>query len=127
MSERRWVASAAPWESEFGYCRAIRVGAHVQVSGTAPVMPDGAPPPAGAYEQTKRCFEIIAAALAEAGAGLEHVVRTRIYSVRREHFADIARAHVETFGEIRPASTCIVATLLDPRWTVEVEADAIVD
>ena len=127
MSERQRVASGSPYESQVGFCRAVRVGQHVHVAGTAPVMPDGAPPPADPYLQAKRCLEIIASALSEAGAGLEHVVRTRIFGVRREDFAAIGRAHAEVFGEVRPASTYVVVGLLDPRWAVEIEADAIVD
>jgi len=82
--------------------------------------------PPDVYSQTKRCLEIVGAALAEAGAGPEHVVRTRIYAVRRDDFHEIGRAHAEFFGETRPASTYIVAGLLDSRWAVEIEADAIV-
>lgn len=126
MSERRQVSSGSPYEDQIGFSRAVRVGPHVAVSGTAPVMPDGAPVPADVYSQTRRCLEIVAAALAEAGAGLEHVVRTRIYAVRREDFHEIGRAHAEFFGETRPASTYVVVGLLDSRWAVEIEADAIV-
>jgi enamine deaminase RidA (YjgF/YER057c/UK114 family) len=90
-------------------------------------MPDGAPPPADPYLQAKRCLEIIASALSEVGAGLEHVVRTRIFGARREDFAAIGRAHAEVFGEVRPASTYVVVGLLDPRWAVEIEAEAIID
>lgn len=126
MSERREVSSGSPYEDRIGFSRAVRVGSHVAVSGTAPVMPDGAPVPPDVYSQTKRCLEIVGAALAEAGAGPEHVVRTRIYAVRRDDFHEIGRAHAEFFGETRPASTYIVAGLLDSRWAVEIEADAIV-
>jgi enamine deaminase RidA (YjgF/YER057c/UK114 family) len=127
VTERRRVSSGSPYESQIGFSRAVRVGAHIHVAGTAPVFPDGAPPPADPYLQTKRCLEIIAEALAELGAGLEQVVRTRIYAVRREDVVAIGRAHAEAFGEVRPAATFVVAGLLDPRWAVEIEADAIVD
>jgi enamine deaminase RidA (YjgF/YER057c/UK114 family) len=123
---RQRVSSGSPYESQIGFSRAVRVGGIIHVAGTAPVMPDGAPPPADPYLQAKRCLEIIANALAEAGAGLDHVVRTRIYAVRREDYANIGRAHAEAFGESRPASTFVVVGLLDPRWAVEIEADAIV-
>lgn len=109
-----------------GFSRAVRVGAHVHVSGTAPIMPDGAPPPEGAYAQTRRCLEIILAALAEAGSGPEDVVRTRIFATSAADFEEVARAHGEVFAEIRPANAYIVVSgLVDPRWRVEIEADAV--
>jgi enamine deaminase RidA (YjgF/YER057c/UK114 family) len=109
-----------------GFSRAVRVGPHIFVAGTAPIMPDGGEPPAEAYGQTRRCLEIILAALAEAGARAEHVVRTRIYATSAEHFEDVARAHGEVFRDVRPANAYIVvAGLVDPRWLVEIEADAI--
>ena len=100
-------------------------GGHVYVSGTAPVMPDGAPPPADAYGQTRRCLEIIVDALAQAGARAEDVVRTRIYVTSADSFEDVARAHSEIFRDVRPANTTVVAQLLDPRWKVEIEAEAV--
>jgi enamine deaminase RidA (YjgF/YER057c/UK114 family) len=100
----------------------------VHVAGTAPVMPDGAEPPADAYGQARRCLEIIVAALEEAGARPEDVVRTRVYLVRVEDYDEVYRAHSEVFGEVRPANTgVVVAGLFDPRWLVEIEADAILD
>ena len=110
-----------------GFSRAVRVGPHVHVAGTAPIMPDGGEPLPDAYGQAKRCLEIILAALAEAGAGPEHVVRTRVFVTSAEHFEEVAHAHGDVFGEIRPANTTVVAQLLDPRWKVEIEAEAIVD
>jgi enamine deaminase RidA (YjgF/YER057c/UK114 family) len=125
--ERQLVSSASPYEAVFGFSRAVRVGEHVSVAGTAPIMPDGGEPPSDAYGQTQRCLEIILAALAEAGASPEHIVRTRVYATRAEDFDDVARAHGEVFSEIRPASAyIIVSALADPRWLVELEADAIV-
>jgi enamine deaminase RidA (YjgF/YER057c/UK114 family) len=104
------------------------VGDRVFVSGTAPVMPDGGDPPADAYAQAARCWEIVLAALREAGAGPEHVVRTRMYLSRPDDWEEIGRAHGEVFGDVRPASTMVVVgALLDPRWRVEVEADAVLD
>jgi enamine deaminase RidA (YjgF/YER057c/UK114 family) len=126
VTERRLVSSGSPYEEQIGFSRAVRVGSHVFVAGTAPVMPDGEPVPADVYAQARRCLEIIAAALAEAGAAPEHVVRTRIYAVRRQDFEEIGRAHAEFFGATRPASTYVVVGLLDSRWAVEIEADAIV-
>ena len=114
-------------ERTFGYSRAVVAGDRVFVSGTAPVMPDGADPPPDAYGQARRCLEIVTAALAEAGAKPEDVVRTRIYVTRAEDIAAAGRAHGEVFGEVRPATTgIVVAALFDPRWLVEFEADAII-
>lgn len=124
--ERLNVSSGSPYEAVMGFSRAVRIGPHVWVAGTAPIVPDG-PPPEGAYAQTKRCLDIIAAALEEAGAGVEHVVRTRVYATSAEFFDEVARAHGEVFGGIRPANAYIViAGLADPRWLVELEADAFV-
>lgn len=121
--ERRRISSGSPYEAVIGFSRAVRVGDHVHVSGTAPVGLDSDDP----YEQTRRCLEIVFAALAEAGAGPEDVVRTRIYATNADDFEEVARALGEVFGEIRPASTyIIVSALLDPRWVVEIEADAVV-
>lgn len=125
--ERRHVSSGSPYEKIMGFSRAVRVGDHVHVAGTAAIMPDGAPPPEDAYRQTRRCLEIILAALAEAGARPEHVVRTRVYATGADFFEEVARAHGEVFAEIRPANAyVVVAGLVDPRWLVEIEADAIV-
>jgi enamine deaminase RidA (YjgF/YER057c/UK114 family) len=110
-----------------GFSRAVRVGPHVHVAGTAPIMPDGGDPPADAYGQTRRCLEIIVAALAEAGARPEHVVRTRVYATGAGFFEEVARAHGEVFGAIRPANAYIVVVgFLDPRWLVELEAEAVI-
>ena len=110
-----------------GYSRAVRAGDTVSVAGTAPVMPDGGDPPADAYGQAKRCLEIIVAALAELGAGPEHVVRTRVYLTRAEDWEEVGRAHGEVFDQARPATTMVVvAALLDPLWLVEIEADALI-
>ncbi|MEJ2257333.1 MAG: RidA family protein [Woeseiaceae bacterium] len=127
-SKRISIASGAPWEERVGYCRAVRVGPHISVSGTAPVAPDGSVHAAGdAYAQAKRCIEIIEAALQQAGAGLEHVVRTRMFVTDISQWEDIGRAHGEAFGEVRPATSMVqVAALIDPDMLVEIEADAFV-
>ena len=126
--ERRLVSSGSPFEPVIGFSRAVAVGPHVFVSGTAPVMPDGSDPPAGAYGQARRCLEIIGEALREAGASFEDVVRTRMYLTAAEAFDGAARAHGEVFSAIRPTSTAvIVAGLVDPRWLVEIEARAVLD
>ena len=90
-------------------------------------MPDGGDPPPDAYGQARRCLEIILAALAAAGAEAADVVRTRIYLARVKDFEAVGRAHAEVFGDIRPATTGVVVELLDPRWLVEIEAEAICD
>jgi enamine deaminase RidA (YjgF/YER057c/UK114 family) len=126
VTERRLVSSGSPYEPVLGFSRAVAVGPHVFVAGTAPIMPDGAEPPPDAYGQARRCLEIVMAALREAGAGPEHVVRTRLYLTRREDFGQVARAHGEVFANIRPVNTVIVVSgFIDPRWLVEVEAEAL--
>jgi enamine deaminase RidA (YjgF/YER057c/UK114 family) len=125
--ERRLVSSGSPYEPTIGFSRAVRDGRHVFVAGTCAVMPDGGDPPADAYGQARRCLEIIVAALGEAGARAEHVVRTRTFLLAAEDWEDVGRAHGEVFGGVRPASTMlVVSALLDPRWVVEIEADALV-
>jgi enamine deaminase RidA (YjgF/YER057c/UK114 family) len=109
-----------------GYSRAVRVGPHVHVAGTAPIIDEAEPPP-DPYGQAKRCLEIIVQALAELGASPEHVVRTRAYLIEAEDWKEVGRAHGEVFGSVRPASAFVVVrSLLDPRWRVELEADAVV-
>jgi enamine deaminase RidA (YjgF/YER057c/UK114 family) len=90
-------------------------------------MADGGDPPPDAYEQTKRCLEIILDALAQLGAGPEHVVRTRLFLVDAADIDEIGRAHGEVFGDARPVTTGVVTALLDPRWRIEIEAQAILD
>lgn len=125
--ERSLITSGSPYEPVVGYSRAVRVGDHIFVAGTAPIMPDGADPPSDPYGQAKRCFEIILAALADAGARPEHVVRTRVFLTDAGQFDDVARAHGEVFSTIRPANAMIVVRgFIDPRWLVEIEVDAVV-
>ena len=124
---RRNISGHAPLEPVVGYSRAVRAGELVFVSGTAPIPPDGSDPPPDAYEQTRLCLRIVADALEQAGAQLEDVVRTRIYLTDAAEFDGIARAHGEVFRHIRPATAgLVVKALLDPRWLVEIEADAVV-
>ena len=126
MDDRRTIASGSQWEAVGGYSRAVVVGRRVFVAGTAPFMADDADPPADAYSQTKRCLEIIAAALGELGAAPENVVRTRVYIVDPADWEAVGRAHGEVFGTHRPASAMLVIKgLLDPAWKVEIEADAL--
>jgi enamine deaminase RidA (YjgF/YER057c/UK114 family) len=125
--DRQLVSSGSPWEPVVGYSRAVRVGDRVFVAGSAPIMAEGADPPTDSYGQAKRCLEIIAGALEQAGASLADVVRTRAYLTDAGAFDGFARAHGESFSEIRPANTTVVvAALLDPRWLLEIEAEAVV-
>lgn len=122
------MASGSPYEPVIGFSRAIVAGNHVSVAATAPIMPDGAEPPVDAYEQAKRCLEIIVAALEEAGASASDVVRTRCFLVAAEDWREVGRAHGEVFADVRPASSMIVVTgFIDPRWRVEIEVDAVID
>jgi enamine deaminase RidA (YjgF/YER057c/UK114 family) len=124
--QRTRIASDSPYEPVIGFSRALVAGHHVSVAGTAPVMPDGMEPPPDAYGQARRVLEIIVTALAEAGAGPEHVVRTRTFLTRAGDWEEVGRAHGDVFADVRPASTMVVvAGFLDPRWLVEMEADAI--
>ena len=122
---RRNIPSGSPYEAVVGFSRAVVHGNHVYVAGTGPVMPDGAAPPDDAYEQPRRGLEIILSARGEAGARADAVVRTRTFITSADDWEDVGRAHGEVFGEIRPASTMVVAQLLDPRWKVEIEAEAV--
>jgi enamine deaminase RidA (YjgF/YER057c/UK114 family) len=122
---RRRAVSASPFESAIGFSRAVRHGAHVFISGTAPVFPDGSCPD-DAAPQARRCFEIVVEALAELGASTDDVVRTRMFIVDAGDAETVGAVHAAIFGASRPAATMVVvAGLLDPRWRVEVEAEAI--
>jgi enamine deaminase RidA (YjgF/YER057c/UK114 family) len=126
-AEHQRIRSASPFETSIGFSRAVRVGNRVIVSGTAPIWPDGSCDP-DPEVQANRCFEIILTALREAGAGPEHVVRTRMYLTDAAYSEPVGRAHGAVFSKVKPASTMIVvAGLLDPRWMVEIEAEAIID
>jgi enamine deaminase RidA (YjgF/YER057c/UK114 family) len=125
VSERRLIVSASPWERLGAYSRAVVAGGHVYVAGTAPSREDDADPPPDAYGQARRCLEIIGRALAEAGATYDDVVRTRVFVTDRTHIKEVLRAHAEAFAKARPANTGVVVELVDPRWLVEIEAEAI--
>ena len=127
--ERILVSSGSPIEPEIGFSRAVRVGAHIFVAGTAPIAPGGGTSaPGDVHGQTRRCLEIIERAITEAGGSLRHVTRTRVMLVDITRWREAARAHGEYFGSIRPASTFVqVAGLIDRTWLVEIEADAIVE
>jgi enamine deaminase RidA (YjgF/YER057c/UK114 family) len=120
------ISGHSPYEPVFGFSRAVAVGGRVLVAGTAPIPAGGGPPPAGPYDQARLCLHLIGEALGRAGTGLDRVIRTRIYLTHAAHWPDVARAHGEVFAAIRPAATAVVvASLLDPAWLVEIEAEAI--
>jgi enamine deaminase RidA (YjgF/YER057c/UK114 family) len=126
---RRLISSGSPYEPKVGLSRAVRVGSIITVSGTAPLGPDGKTVGKGdAAAQARRCLEVIAAALRDAGATPNDVVRTRILLTRIADWQAVAAVHGEVFGTIRPASTVMQVTrFIDPDWLVEIEADAVVD
>jgi enamine deaminase RidA (YjgF/YER057c/UK114 family) len=125
--DRQRTSSISRFEERFGFSRAVRVGDRVLVSGTAPIWPDGScNPDPGA--QARRCFEIIDEALREVGGSVADVVRTRMFIVDAADADAVGSAHREALGDAAPAaSMVVVAALLDPRWKVEIEAEAIVD
>jgi enamine deaminase RidA (YjgF/YER057c/UK114 family) len=116
------IPGTSPYEAIIGFSRAVRIGNIVHVSGTGPVGADDLSP----AEQTRAVLALIGKALTQAGATFEHVVRTRMFLARAEDWEEIGRAHGEVFGEIRPASTMVVAALLNPKWRVEIEAEAVI-
>jgi len=126
---RKLVSSGSPYEPKVGISRAVRAGTIVTVAGTAPLGPDGRTVGQGdAAAQTRRCLDIIAAALQGAGASLRHVVRTRILLTRIDDWQAVAAVHGEFFRDIRPVNTIMqVVRFIDPEWLVEIEADAVVD
>jgi len=125
MAARQHVSSGSPWEPKIGISRAMRVGDRVLVSGTAPIWPDGTVDP-DAAAQARRCFDIIVAALHELGAEPRDVVRTRMFITDAHDAEAIGTVHANVFGDARPVSTMVVVTgFLDPRWRVEIEAEAI--
>jgi enamine deaminase RidA (YjgF/YER057c/UK114 family) len=127
MSERILISSGSPFENTVGFSRAVRVDDRIIVAGTAPIWPDDFVDPDPAA-QMARCLEIIGQALEDAGGSFHDVVRTRIYLTDANYQEAIGREHGRVFGEIRPASTMVVvAGLLDPRWHVELEAEAVVN
>lgn len=127
MSLRRNVSSGSPFESRYGFSRAVVVGDRILVAGTAPIWPDDFVDPDPA-SQTRRCLEIMLSALTEAGGAPSDVVRTRMYITDAANADAIGAAHGEVFGEIRPAATMVVVGgLLDERWHVEMELEAMRD
>ena len=125
--KRTKTFSGTPWEPKVGYARAVQVGENVLVSGTTGTDPSGKVlAPGDAYAQTVQAIRNIESALTRLGLGLEHVVRTRIFLTDMDRWEDVAKAHVEFFGNIHPATSLIgVARLVDPEMLVEIEADAV--
>jgi enamine deaminase RidA (YjgF/YER057c/UK114 family) len=119
--ERQNIPGTSPYEPIIGFSRAVRIGNIVHVSGTGPVGADNL----SAAEQTRAVLKLIGTALEQAGASFEHVVRTRMFIAHAEDWEEIGRAHGEVFGTIRPAATMVVAALLNPKWRVEIEAEAV--
>ena len=125
MPDRKRIFSAIPLEKRYGYCRAVVVGDRIIVSGTAPVWADGSCDPDPGV-QARRCFEIIETALAEAGSSLDEVVRTRMFVTDASYEEAVGLEHAKAVGENPPTtSMVVVAGLLDERWKVEIEAEAV--
>lgn len=123
-TDRQRITSGSPYEPQIGFVRALRVGSRVLVSGTGPIWPDGSCPD-DPHAQAHRALEIVLTALAEAGAGPHDVVRTRMYLTDPADWRSVARAHAAVFAAHPPAATMVVvAALVDPRWRVEIEAEA---
>jgi enamine deaminase RidA (YjgF/YER057c/UK114 family) len=118
---RQNISGTSPFEAIIGFSRAVRIGNAVHVSGTGPVGAEDLP----ASGQTRHVLTLIESALQQAGAKFEHVVRTRMFIAKLEDWEEVGRAHGEVFGSIRPAATMVIAQLLNPKWRVEIEADAV--
>lgn len=127
MSDRLLVSSGSYLEPIIGFSRAVRVGNIVAVGGTAPIAAGGGTAAKGdVYGQAKRIFEIIGKALADAGAGFEHVTRTRVILTDIALWNDASKAHAEVFKDIRPVTTVMaVEAFVDPDWLIEIEVDAV--
>jgi enamine deaminase RidA (YjgF/YER057c/UK114 family) len=129
MTSRRNFSSGVKFEGIVGYSRAVKVGNQIFVSGTTGVDYAGGPDSAApnAYQQTKRAIENIGSALGKLGCSLSDVVRTRVFIRSDVDWHDVARAHLEAFSNVMPASTMVTTGFLDPRILVEMEADAVIE
>ena len=129
MSEFQRIFSKAIWEEQVGYCRALKAGSHIYVTGTAPVDESGkgVHAPGDAHAQAKRCLELIERALVQLGANRRNVVRTRMFVTDISRWAEFGRAHAEFFGADKPATTMVeVKRLIDPAMLIEIDANAFV-
>lgn len=125
MTDQILISSGGPWEAKIGYSRAVKAGNYVHVSGSTATVNGELRGEGDAYVQTKVAFEVIAAALAQVGYGLENVVRTRVYLANAEDMDEVSRAHGELFSEIRPAATMLAGLkFINPKMLVEIEVDA---
>ena len=123
----RSTASASPYETAYGFSRAVKVGNRIIVSGTAPVEPDGSSTPGDAAAQARRCFAIILKAIDELGGSAADVVRTRMYITDPADADAVGAVHGELFRDVRPASTMVViSALMRPEWRIEIEAEALI-
>ena len=129
MTDKQRIFSSSPFESQFGFCRAIRIGNVVHVAGTAPIGADGETVGAGnPAAQARRCFDIIGKSLEALGATYADVVRTRMFLTRIADWPVIGEVHGEYFGKSKPVSTMVeVSQLIDPEWLVEIEAEALLN
>jgi isochorismate pyruvate lyase len=124
--QRPQASSASPYEASIGFCRAIRAGDRILVSGTAPVEPDGSSTPGDAEAQAARCLELIERALSQLGLDRTRITRTRMFVTDISRWAEFGRAHAAFFGAHRPTTTMVqVSALIDPAMLIEIEADAV--
>lgn len=127
MTDRQRTTSGSPYETQFGFCRAVREGNRIIVAGTGPVEPDGTTTPGGAAKQAERCCSLIVAAIEELGGSASDVVRTRMLLTDPADQDAVGAVHARYFGEAKPAATMAgVAWLCRPEWKVEIEAEALI-
>ncbi len=128
MTERRRTSSSGPFEQQFAYCRALRLGNQILVSGTAAVEPDGSVTPGGVGPQTARCLAIIKAALEDLGGSLADVVRVRIFITDISQYEATGEHLRAAFADSPPTATMVeISGLIDPEMMIEIEADAVID